>query len=591
MNSWSNKGLQRSLAIFLLLMVLFSTNKTSETQAATLGGYSPEATQKRYEQDRQNQQKEKKYIETTPQEVNKEAIKDAKRDIKVGDYIYNPKFKLKKINFNGNLIYGDKILSNLAKDLLDKTVYMEDILNLTVLISRFYQSHGYLTCHAYIPPQEVTDGIIQINIIESKISKISIKGNKWAKNSYLEKSILGSNIVSGKIFNAKKLQGSLRELNKQDYIKGQVEISKTTDELTEIVLDIEDRMPISFDIVWDNYGRKLTGRQRGNLILGYDNITGRGDKIYAGTTLATGTTGTVAGYEIPAGKNGTKLSFDYGYSGIKLGKQYKTDNITGYSHNYTFKITRPLYRSADSELVFNSAFNSLKTKTKYNAINNILSDYNLHVFRTGLSGMKDDRYGRWIGSLGADFGARFLNATKVGPDNQESAFFKYSANAIRVHRLPKRSLGILRLNGQYSPNRLFAAEQMQLGGPYSVRGYEPGVILGDWGISGTAEIRTPIPYLTAILPEKIEHWENKIKFTTFYDWGYVKEHDNIYNYPRNFLHSIGCGLHCNLTDYISADFNIGMPLGGKHYGENDVRFNFSINSEVDKAFFRSTEKL
>lgn len=483
-------------------------------------------------------------------------------------------------------------MQRFSKDFVNKYVTMEDVLYLTTEISAFYQSNGYLTSYAFIPPQEVINGEIKIIIVESKIDSIMMQGNKWTKNSYLKNSILASNGISqDKVFDAKKLQLALKELNNQNYLKAQVQVSKNKDDATELILNIQERPPIGFNVIWDNFGRELTGRERANLILSYDNLTGHGDKIYGGTILAENTRGVLGGYELPVGKRGTKIGFDYSASSIKLGKQYKADDITGFSNNCSFRITQPIYKSTDTDVVFATSFDSLKSKTNYNSLGTILSDYKLSVFRTGVHALHDDDYGRWIGALGADFGAKFLGASPSIKDGPTSNFYNFKTGITRVQRLPKKSLAIARLNGQYSPNRLFAAEQMQLGGPYSLRGYEPGTLIGDWGLSGTMEVRTPVPGITKILPSKIEHWDNKIQWATFYDWGYVKDHNNLYGYPQHFLHSVGTGLHFYLTDYMSAAMNVGIPLGQKYYNENSVRLNFSINTEVDRFFFKPIERI
>lgn len=579
----------------LLLIIVLSlclVNNVLAVQAPI--GTDAGAIDKSMQKDLFQQGIEKKLIQTEVDEkkVNKEAIKKPEEK-DMGDYIYNPKFQLNQIDFEGNTLYKTDVLKKLSADIVGKEIFMDDLVNLTVKISRFYQSNGYLTCYAYIPEQEVSGGIVRIAISESKIDNVLVQGNKWAKEKYLKKVILGSNkLKEGEFFNSNKLQLALKDLNQHDYIKGQVGISKNKDtDKTVIMLDVQDRCPVGLDINWDNYGRRLIGEQRANLILSYDDVTGHGDKIYGGTILSKGTTGALAGYQIPVGTHGSKLAFDYSYSGIRLGQEYYKDNITGKSKDFALTLTHPLYRTPKTSLVSSIALDALSSTTRYNSLNQTTSNYNLRVIRTGLHGMHDDNYGRWIGSFGSDFGAKFLGATPSIANGPSSTFVKFKTNLTRVHRLPRKSLLIARVDGQYSPSRMFAAEQMQIGGPFSVRGYEPGVILGDYGVSGSVEARTPVPYIRAVLPKKLEHLEDKIKFVMFYDWGYVKEHGHMYDYPLNFLQSIGTGLHIYLTDYLSASCSVGIPVGQKNYQGADARFNFAINSEVDKFFFRPKERL
>ena len=583
---------KNDLFLILLALNIFLANSSFAVNAPM--GIDAGAIDKSMQKDLLEQKIDKKLIQTEFQDkkVNQDAIKKPEEK-DMGEYIYNPKFQLNHINFEGNSLYKTEILQKLAAPLVGKEIFMDDLVDLTVKISRFYQANGYLTCYAYIPEQEVDSGTVTIAIAESKIDQVLIQGNKWSKEKYLKRVILGSNdLKEGEIFNSKKIQLALKDLNQHNYIKGQVSISKDKEtDKTAIVLNVQDRCPIGFNPSWDNYGRRLVGEQRANMILSYDDLTGHGDKIYGGTTLARGTTGALAGYQIPVGSHGTKLAFDYSYSAIKLGKEYASEDIRGKSKDYALTLTHPLYRTPDTSLVASAAIDALSSNTRYNSLGQTTSNYNLRVFRTGLYGMHDDKYGRWIGSLGSDFGATFLGATQNIANGPSSNFVKFKTGLTRVQRLPHRSLGIIRIDGLYSPNRMFAAEQMQLGGPFSIRGYEPGVILGDYGVSGTFEVRTPVPYLTSILPKKLEHLENRVKLVMFYDWGYVKEHGHMYDFPLNFLQSVGTGLHINLTDYLSASCSVGIPVGQKAYQGADVRFNFGITSEVDRFFFKPKERL
>ena len=89
----------------------------------------------------------------------------------------------------------------------------------------------------------------------------------------------------------------------------------------------------------------------------------------------------------------------------------------------------------------------------------------------------------------------------------------------------------------------------------------------------------------------MKHWSNNIKLAAFYDWGYVKEHNNLYGYPQNFLHSVGVGTYINLTDAIYVQVGVGIPLGKKYYNEENARMYFAINTDIDKILLKPKERL
>ena len=503
---------------------------------------------------------------------------------------YNPQFTLKKIRFTGNTKISDRKLNKLAQDLIGKEVYLDDIMDLTVKVSRYYQKQGYITSYAYLPAQEVTDGNIEICIKESRIVSKEVEGNKWERIWYFN-NVATYGLAQDKVFNARDLQGAMKNINNSPHMKVSAGISKNADQDTEIKLHVQDRFPITMNVAWDDFGRDYTGRQRFTSIVGLENLSGFGDKIYAGTVLSSRSTGAVAGYSIPISKWGTRLSFDYSYSDSDLGGPYKNLRINGKAKTYSLRVTQPLRNTATQDLAAYISLDAINSVSKSGFLRTNLSDYSLRVMRIGMNGMFDDSKGRFIGNVSVDLGTSGLGASPNLSGAQQSTFYKISGSVARVQRLPKKSLGIVRVFGQYSPQSLYSAEQMYVGGVYSVRGYQPSELLGDYGVVGTVELRTPIPGLKKVLPNKVKNWSDKAKLAAFYDWGYTKEHNNLYGYPSNFLHSVGFGLYINLTEAIYTQFGVGFPLGKKYYNENNARFYFSINTDIDKILLKPKERL
>jgi hemolysin activation/secretion protein len=578
-----------------IIIACFLLNNIS-ANAADLGlGSGAEVINNQNKMQMQQLQVEKKYVETTTKDVEaeqKKANDDKKKDVMKGNLTYNPQFKLNKIVFQGNTKIPDKKLQKLAIGLVGKEVYLEDVMDLTVQVSRFYQKNGYLTSYAYLEPQEIKDGIVIINIKESKLAQKEIAGNKWEKDWYFKNVALsGEGLQQDKVFNAKDLQGAMKNINKEAYLKGSAEISKDKDDNTIVKLNVADRLPINVDLAWDDYGRNYTGRQRFTSIVGFDNLTGFGDKIYGGAILSQGANGVLAGYQIPVNKYGTKLAFDYSYSRVNLGGPYSPLNIQGRATDYVIRLIQPIRNTATQEIAATISLDALNSKSDSLALNRNISDYSLRVLRTGISGMFDDKNGRTLANIGVDAGATALGASGNVDNGAQSSFYKFVAAIARIQRLPRNCLGIFRLNAQYSPQSLYPSEQMYLGGVYSVRGYQPSELLGDYGLNGTFEVRTPVPGLKKVLPAKVKSWSDKIKLAFFYDWGYVKENENIYGYPTNFISSVGLGTYINVTDAIFVQFGVGIPVGPKNYNDDNARVYFSVNTDIDRIFLKPRERL
>ena len=592
--------MKKQISYLLTVLCLLSVNKAfADPMAGTvlpaqvqseLGGYNPGAYNTTELQNINHYQIDRSYIQSFDDVSKDEQIYDAsieENQAREG-VLYNPHFLLQKINFEGNTKIPSEELEKLGLEVLGEDVFFDELLEVCQKVTNYYRAKGYLTSYATVPPQRIVDGVATIRIVESKVGEMNIEGEKWTREWYLRHIIMGkAGLREGDVFNAKNLQRAMKEINKEDYVQVQTEVERQAegDENTTITLNVRDRFPVNLNFSYDDYGRSYTGSQRVSFLVGMDNLTGLGDKIYGGTILSSGATGWMAGYSLPVSSYGTRLSFDFSDSHVRLGGPYKNLNVKGNAQSYFFKLTQPIIQTAKSDLIFYTGYDYVNANTSANIAGNPLrlSNYNLNVWRSGLYGMTDDNYGRWLGNLGVDFG--------MGGDGhgaiQDTTFFKVTAGATRVQRIFGRSMGIVRVNGQYSPNKLFAAEQMQMGGPYTLRGYQPAELIGDYGVTGTVEYRFPVPFLDRILPRVDE----RLKLAVFYDWGWLGENGGIYNYPQQFLHSVGFGTYVNFTDWLTAQIGVGFPLG-RDYNENTARFYFSVNSDLDRLIpLRNPEKL
>ena len=533
---------------------------------------------------------EKSYVQSLDHVTKDESIYDASVEEHVAreGVLYNPHFLLEKIKYEGNTVISEEELQKLGLEILGEDIFFDELLEVCSKVTNLYHSKGYLTSYATVPPQRIVDGVATIKIIESKVGELNVEGEKWTREWYLKNIIMGkAGLREGDVFNAKSLQRAMKEINREDYVQVQTEVERTAEETqnTAITLNVRDRFPVNLGFTFDDYGRSYTGAERVSFLVGMDNLTGLGDKIYGGTILSSGATGWMAGYSLPVSPYGTRFSFDFTDSHVRLGGPYKAAGIKGNAQSYFFKLTQPLIQNAKTDLFLYTGYDFVNASTSmFNGIGrDYLSDYHLHVWRTGLYGMTDDDYGRWIGNLGIDFG--LSGSDKVGSD-ADTTFFKLTANATRVQRLFARSMGVVRVGGQYSPNTLFAAEQMFLGGPYTLRGYQPAEVIGDYGLSGTLEYRTPVPFLDKVWP-----WlDERLRLAAFYDWGWIGSNGGI-TYPSRFLQSVGFGTYMNLANWLTAQIGVGFPIMDD-YGANTARFYFSLNSDLDRLIpLRNPEKL
>ncbi len=494
-------------------------------------------------------------------------------------------FKLNSIHITGNTEYTEEQLMNLVCQRIGEEVTINDLIGMANSITEFYQRNGYISTTAYLPPQKVEDGNVEIVVMEGKYGNISIEGNKWARKKYLNATFLkDKNIQEDKVLNVADIQESLREINASDYIKGAVALQDNEDseQYTDLTLNVKDRFPIDFDFRFDNQGRSSVGLNRFVIFAGLHNLTGFGDQILSTTSLARSTVGQGVFYSVPIGRHETRLNLGYSYSGTKLDRGPLRDlDVKGKSHSFYVDLTRRLVKTENYKLYGDIAFDMRNTNTT-------LMGYDLYGYRTraiklNLTNIKDDFSGKWLGNIGLAKGISIFGASNdIGgysdrhtPTNR---MFKIQASLARLQVLPWRMMGILSANGQWVNRDVWYSDKMQIGGISTVRGFEEGYFLRDYGVTASAELRAPVPFLNH-LPDKLKFIDDSIRLAAFCDLGWFG--DYAYGMPSSeFVMSVGGGLILKMTRYLSGNVYFGIPIVNKPDDASSFRVHFMVTSNI-----------
>ena len=498
-------------------------------------------------------------------------------------------FKLKNIKITGNTAFPTYVLMRLVDFKIGQEVTINDLIISANEITDYYQNKGYISTIAYLPPQKVKDGTIEIKILEGKYGNVTINPGRWERSSYLNKKYLAdNNIKPGEVLNVKDVRKVLTEMTTEEYMKGAVSFAdnEESEEYSDVTLDVKDRFPLNFDLRYDNQGREAIGTQRGVLYAGLHNVTGHGDTLMGTLAMSCRSIGVGGMYSIPIAENDTRLNLGYSYSNVRLGKALRQWGITGESHDIFLGVSRRLAQGDDYRVYGDITLDLRNTSlsSDISDLDQFLQDYRTRVIKASVTDVKDDYYGRWFinGSVsgGIPIDASDYNKARNLSSNN---FVKVNAGVARLQVLPHNQLAILQVNGQYANRHLWASEAMQVGGISTVRGYDEGFGIGDYGVTASFEYRTPIPGFKALLPKKLEFISDSIQLAGFYDFGWFG--NRFSNQNGEYLMSAGPGLVLKLTKYISANLYWGIPIGKRllDYANNEVdsyRFHFTITSNI-----------
>lgn len=136
---------------------------------------------------------------------------------------------------------------------------------------------------------------------------------------------------------------------------------------------------------------------------------------------------------------------------------------------------------------------------------------------------------------------------------------------------------------QVSPDKLVSAEQFDLGGVYSVRGYPQSDYLGDYGVSGSAELRVPFYFIPRDVKAPwsgVPLW-NRLNFIAFIDGGHAALRNPAVGEfgSRNYA-GLGGGLRFDLPQNWVGRFEWASAVGDDPIDGSNGQFYFSVSGDL-----------
>ena len=85
------------------------------------------------------------------------------------------KVTVKQFRISGNQIYSDAELQPTLKDSIGKELDFEGLTEAANNVRAYYRAKGYFLAQAYLPAQQIRDGVVEIAILEGRLGTIELK--------------------------------------------------------------------------------------------------------------------------------------------------------------------------------------------------------------------------------------------------------------------------------------------------------------------------------------------------------------------------------------------------------------------------------
>ena len=490
-------------------------------------------------------------------------------------------FDLNEIRVEGSTV--------LPPDTVEETVYpflgpgrgAADVEAARRALEKAYQGAGYVTVSVSVPRQNVmaNGGVIVMNVIERKVGRLRVKGAEYFLPSDVRAG--APSLKPGTVPHMPDVTRDLAGLNQLPDRTVEPQLRPGHDPNTvDVDLDVSDKLPLHGSLELNNRYNADTHSLRLDAGLSYGNLFQRGDTVSLNYSVAPEDVADAeissASYlfHIPNSQLSLLVSYLHSNSDVNaLG----TTNVLGRGSTAGFRLLIPLgttggftqalsvgwdYKKYFELDTYKSTDQLTSAPVTYYPLNATYSMDWVEKHST-----TDATIGVVLGlqSLGSDT-AQFNNKRYNAPGD----FSVVKGGVTREQDLDHDIQLWGTLQGQYSNDPLVSSEQIGIGGADSVRGYLESETIGDYGMYGQTEVRSPS------IARYIGGPVTSLRFHIFADAGYIGlQQPTVGQLSGQGLSSAGGGVRVNLWGYLNGavqdaqTFNRGPDT---HIGTNRVLF-------------------
>lgn len=404
---------------------------------------------------------------------------------------------VREIKIIGHHCFSTAQLQQLVADVIGQQLNLKQLQQVAQRITTYYQQHGYGYSRAYLPQQNLSQGIVQINVLEAHYDQINLKNNSRLQQRLLEKFL--APLKQGEQIDHLQMQQQLKLLNQLNGVNTRHVLTPGAHVgSSQLNINVENAALVTGYIGADNYGNEYIHTLRTTAGISVNNPIGLGD-TFSLEFLTTGQYLNAAkvSYAFTFTGQGTRLGLSHSYLDYQLAGELKSIAATGNTTQSSLLISQPLLLNNSAEV-----FLTVQYGHQHLTDDIELNQYNKHRDIDALTIRLDgSRFDRIVAAGLTQYGVstvygqvKYKNAAAAVMDEQGAdTAGDYWVSRLYLSRLQhigeQGTQAYLGLSAQYSADNLDSAEQYLLGGPTHIRAYPISQFAGSSGYWVTAELR------------------------------------------------------------------------------------------------------
>jgi hemolysin activation/secretion protein len=545
----SHGGIGKTVVAGAALAFSLIVSIPAEAQQATQPGFDPRQTEKRFDEPQSGQSSSGR---STPLRVPVVSRPEATADS-------TPLFALRGISLTGAHAIPREQIIRAYQPYLGKKVSQADLASIAASVGDIYRAAGFHLSRAIVPPQDIRNGRVRVQVVEGSITEVVLKGD--GAEQFGIRPMLDP-VLAENPSRLSTLERQLMLINGRAGVRIEdtalEEVGKATGRFRLVVYLKTWHIFTSFGL--DNLGSSAIGPWQTYATGAFNSYLLPGDTLALNlSTIANDPRELAFGrlaYDVPVGTDGVRIGASVLYSEVRPGDIRRLADDVTTTEAFEIRGSLAPVQSQRSALTLTAAadFSNVSEHDMFGAI------YNDHIRTISLTSdyRLQDNFGgnnyftmTWRQGLPV-LGASQLGDALVSHDGAAANFSVLDLWFTRYQTLSDAWSVKIAGAGQIASGPLFLSQQFYLGGAFFGRGYGTAEISGDNGMAGSFELRfdqkANFGYLTGY------------QLYSFVDAG-VAWNDG-FNYTQGIaLTSTGAGVRLFLGNDIQADIAFALPLG------------------------------
>ena len=172
-----------------------------------------------------------------------------------------PRFEIRRYLFQGTTLIPQVELERRTRPFTGKARSFGDVQRALEAVERAYSEAGYNAVQVVLPEQELERGEVRFEIVEARVARIVVEGNKHFDEANIRASV--PSLAPGSAPNIGQIARNLRVANENPAKKATVLLRSGEREGTvDAVVRVEDEDWLKFAVTLDTTGTSETGRLR-----------------------------------------------------------------------------------------------------------------------------------------------------------------------------------------------------------------------------------------------------------------------------------------------------------------------------------------